>query len=149
MSCCCDQERNNPRKVNVFRSALAHARRIEPVLFGQFSHRPIELRQTARTTFDWHSQGPQSFVQGPSDRVNGGGILERRFALSQNASKQVRFLSQEHANILGSFVFIAGVTGQTKIADSIGSPSGFSLNMLHLQRDVVSTTIGTGPLPFL
>ena len=113
-------------------SALAHACRIEPVLFGQFSHRSIGLRQTTRTTFDWHSQGPQSFVQGPSGRVNGGSIHQRRFGLSQNAYKQVRCAAQENANILGSFGFIAGVTGQTQIADSIRSPIGFGHNMLHL-----------------
>jgi len=139
MSCGSDQERNHPRKVNPLGSALAHAHRIEPVLFRQFSHRSIELRQTARTTFDGHSKGLESFVQGPSDRVHGGGIPERRFALRQNAYQQLRCTAQETANILGSFGFIAGVTGQTKIADAISSSIGLGLNMLLLQRDVLST----------
>ena len=122
MSCCRDQERNNPGKMKLLRRALAHARRIEPVLFREVSHRSIKLRQTPRTTFDRHSQCLESFVQDPSDRVHGGCILERRFGLSQNAYKQFRFLAQEKVNIPGSFGLIAGVTGQTKVVDTISSP---------------------------
>jgi hypothetical protein len=85
----------------------------------------------------------------PSGRVNGGGTLERRFGLSQQAYKQIRFLCQEDANILLPFGLIAGVTRQTEITDPVGAPIRFGLDMLHLQRDISGSTVGAGSVPFL
>jgi hypothetical protein len=67
--------------------------------------------------------------------------------LSQNASEQIRLSSQKHPNILRPFGLIAGVAGQTEVADSICSSVGLGLDMLNLKRDPLASAVATGSFP--
>ena len=54
--------------------------------------------------------------------------------LRKQTSKQLRLVRQKHADVLRPFGQIAGLAGQAEVADAIGAPVSFRLDVLHLQR---------------
>src|SRR5437868_11226465 len=62
--------------------------------------------------------------------------------------KQIRFFGQKRPDILSSFGLITGIAGETEVADPICPSIGFGLDMLHLQRHILSSTVATGSIPF-
>jgi hypothetical protein len=48
--------------------------------------------------------------------IDGSGIFERRFGLSENLLQEVGFVLQEVADVLCSLLFIAAMTGQRQVA---------------------------------
>jgi hypothetical protein len=71
----------NPFRLQVLRRALADTGGVYPVGFRKSSLGPIELRQSARASFDRQIEAFEPIMQRPSRRIDSRGVFERRFRL--------------------------------------------------------------------
>ena len=63
----------------------SHARRIEPVGFGQSSYCPVVLGPASATAFDWQTEPFGPLVEGPACRIDRCHIPQGGFHVSQDA----------------------------------------------------------------
>src|SRR5258708_28834368 len=117
--------------------------------FCQTSAHAIEPGQPTTAHFDRQSERLQAPIQCPSRRVHRTGILEGCFGLSEKTRKHLWLLRKECPYILRAFRCVAWLTSQTQVADAVGPPVGFGLNVLNLQGHPRSITVRTCAVPLL
>jgi hypothetical protein len=117
-----DPERVNVRYAEFFRRLSSDAGGVNPMGFRQSSSCSIELRESARTCFHW----PDPFEpveERPSRRVDGRGVLQRRFRPRLHMGK----VFASHAPVLFerqiAFLIIVLAAGANQIADSVRAPA--------------------------
>ncbi len=132
-----------------FRSALAHAGRIQPVALGQPALRAVIPGQPTRATLHGQAERLEAFVQRPARTVDGGCVPKRSFGLCQEPLEQVGLALEELVDVLGPLPGIAGFAGEREIAYAARATTGAAHHVLDLQRHVCGTTVCTLPSPLL
>lgn len=122
---------------------------IEGMGLGEVQARAVELGASARAGFDRQAGRFQRREQRPARRIDGGGILERRFGLRLDLVQPRRLAFQEVLNGSTPLALIAGSAGERQVRDPIRTAPRAWNDMLDLQRHVRRATIGAGPIPLL
>ncbi len=142
-----DTQGYDPLDLQCLGCTFANACCIQPVRLREGTHSPIVLGQAPTATLNRESYRFEPLIEYPSRGVDRGGILERCFGLGENALQQIWFFREKHSNLLGTLRGVALLTGQGEIADSVGTPFGTRHNMLHLEGNILLSTIGAGARP--